>query len=68
MVVDLERWRDQAYYQRLLEMNHAAFEQHLTKITSLRASLEDEEAKLAFCLYEQKRILAELAERAEAVA
>lgn len=60
MVIQMDDAKDQEYFDRLLRANHAAFEQHLACITGLRSALENEEAKLAFCLYEERRILDEM--------
>ena len=49
--------------KKLLAANHKAFELHIAKITELRSKLENEEAKLAFSLYEEKRLLALMIEQ-----
>ncbi|HLD16563.1 MAG TPA: hypothetical protein VJB02_02480 [Coxiellaceae bacterium] len=46
--------------QLLLERNTQAIDQYLSSITELREQLETEEARLAFCLYEKRKLLEEL--------
>ena len=57
MYEDKEPGFSESIVKHLLNANHNAFEQHIARITELRALLENEEAKLQFCLYEEKRLL-----------
>jgi hypothetical protein len=50
----------EADIRHLLALNHKAVDQYISSITELRAKLEAEEAKLALCLYEERKLLEEL--------
>ena len=57
MYEDKDQGFNEPLVKHLLNANHNAFEQHIARITELRSLLENEEAKLQFCLYEEKRLL-----------